>query len=267
MVKFGICQWSLPIEGPYCCKVAADLGLEGIELNFGKEIADEPLTKSYVRQAYLDAGKEWGIAFPSLGLNLLCQYGMSKAGDADAATAAIHAAVAVASAMDIRLLQLPSFFSGEINTQEEFQQTVKILRIACKAAKGGGMLIGTENALSANDNLRLLKEVGQENLRIYFDTQNPHAVKGLNVPEMVQALSSMIVEVHIKDGTDGAFSSALLGQGTSSFFKTAGQLKKAGFSGWILLENEYCKPPISCKNQDPIRLIEQDIITARKAFL
>ncbi len=34
-IKTGICLWSLPIEGPYVCELAFDLGFEGIQLELG----------------------------------------------------------------------------------------------------------------------------------------------------------------------------------------------------------------------------------------
>jgi hypothetical protein len=36
-VKLGITEWSLPVDGPYGCKIAADVGFEGIQLDVGSK--------------------------------------------------------------------------------------------------------------------------------------------------------------------------------------------------------------------------------------
>lgn len=263
-VKFGICQNCLPVEGPYACKIAADLGLEGIELNFARDMADEPLTRKYVQAAYLQAGKDWGVAFPSLAVNLLGKYGMSKTAHAETAKAVIDAAIGIACKMSIPILQFPSFGAGEIFTDEDFQRTVMMLKHACYNAKSEGIIIGSENTLSWQDNLRLLNETGSENLKIYFDTQNPYVFKGYDAAEMVEALGSLICGLHAKDGRDGKMGSACLGEGEAGFYKTVESLKRVRYKGWIQLENDYFNPSVGFENES--QAIKRDISTLQNAF-
>ena len=75
----------------------------------------------------------------------------------------------------------------------------------------------TENILSSDENLKLVKAVGSDKLKIYFDTQNPYLNKGYYVPDMIRQLHPYIQEIHVKDGLDGELSGALLGEGDTDF--------------------------------------------------
>lgn len=244
-VKIGICQWIFPFEGPYACKVAADLGLSGIELSF-----DSELSQKYVQNMYLEASRQWGIAFPSLGINALCEHGLSKVSKETIVYEILDLAVEIASSMGISLLQVPSFGDGVISTEEEFQQTAKTLAYACKKAEKYLITVGTENALSAEDNYRLMKTCGYNNLKVYFDTQNPCAMKGFDSAEMIRKLHPYICESHVKDGIDGMLGNALLGNGTSCLKESLDALLEREFSGWLILENNYQEPVMKAIAQD-----------------
>ena len=65
-IKIGICQWTLPIEGPHGCKIAASQGLDGIELDLGAFEKGFPLSRGFVQQIYLEVAKKFDICFPSI---------------------------------------------------------------------------------------------------------------------------------------------------------------------------------------------------------
>ena len=81
-----------------------------------------------------------------------------------------------ALALDIPILQLPSFVKGFITDEAGFQSTVECLRFACEHAQGTDLIVGSENALSTEDQFRLLEGVGYDNFRLYFDTRNPFSM-------------------------------------------------------------------------------------------
>jgi sugar phosphate isomerase/epimerase len=168
-------------------------------------------------------------------------------------------AVVIAVAMDIPLLQVPSFGEGGIETEEELMQTARMLAYGCRRAQSHGILVGTENALSAQDNLRLLEACGCDNLKVYFDTQNPWAMKGYNSAEILETLFPHVCEVHIKDGRGGTLGNALLGQGDSSFEASLEILLERTFGGWMILENGYHQPELAAIDANPSNLIARDI--------
>ena len=60
-VRLGITEWSLPVDGPYGCNIAADVGFEGVQLDIGSYIRNFPKTKRCVQDAYLEAAEKFGI--------------------------------------------------------------------------------------------------------------------------------------------------------------------------------------------------------------
>jgi len=268
-IKIGICQWSFPIEGPYACRVASELGIEGIELDLGDYERNFPLSNKTIQKAYMEARNTWGIFYPSIAVNTLCNYGMSHPPDTKKgkiALAAIHKGIEAAEALNIPIVQLPSFFDGEIKSKDDFKHTIKCLKFGCEFAMEKGIIIATENALSVEDNKILIKEVGYPNFKIYFDLQNPYFFRGYKVPQMLKELTPYICEIHAKDGTREHLSGALLGKGEADFFASMEILKQLNYTGWINLENYYDRAPINPGNKDPFELIKEDISTLKKTF-
>lgn len=76
--KLGICHWSMPIDGPYACKIASELGFEGIQLEIGSYERGFPLSRRTVQQAYLELAEQYGIAFPSIAVRVTDEYSMTQ---------------------------------------------------------------------------------------------------------------------------------------------------------------------------------------------
>ena len=112
------------------------------------------------------------------------------------------------------------------------------MRHACHSAEGTDILIGSENVLSLEDQLRLVEEVGHPKLRLYFDTRNPFHIKGYDVAPMLERVYPHVCEVHLKDGVDGG-NSTLLGKGNSGFLRSMEVLIQHRYAGWVILENDY----------------------------
>jgi sugar phosphate isomerase/epimerase len=259
----GICQWSLPIDGPYCCKICSELGLEGIQLEFSNNKKGFPLSKKITQQAYLETAEMFGIIYPSLAVRETDSFGLTHANNSEdrkIVVTAVTKAIETAEAMKIHLVMIPSFKKSNIETENDFHRLVSLLRYACDYAKDKGVTIGTENLLSVDDTFRLFEEVNRPNLKLYFDSQNHYLYKGYCIPEMLEKLMLLLCdEIHLKDGKDGYLSGALLGKGDTNFYSTMEVLKKQNYSGWLILENYYDQEPLSLLNKDPIELIKKDI--------
>jgi sugar phosphate isomerase/epimerase len=267
-IKIGICEWSFPLPGPYSCKIVSELGLDGIQIDLGSYEQGFPLSNKVIQQAYLEAGEKWNIMYPSILINALSVYGMTNPENStkrNIALNAIYKGIDAAKALKISIVQLPSFRDGEIKNEADFQLTSKCIKMACQYAEDKGILIGTENVLSVEDNLRLLNEVGHNNLKVLFDTQNPYFMKKYNVAEMILKIGRYIYEVHVKDGNNQP-SAALLGRGNSDFYKSIEALKEINFSGWIHFENFYNQKPLNSGDEDPFELLKLDLNILKKAL-
>lgn len=264
--KIGICQWSLPVDGPYGCKIAAELGLSGIQLDIGSYKKGFQLSKTIVQEGYLEEAEKYGISFPSIAITDLDNYSMVHPGDSlekEIAITAIRKAIEAAEAMHIPLVMIPSFEANDIRSEDDFIRAVSVLRWACDYAGERGITISTENLLSTEEIIRLFQSVNRPNLKLFFDTQNHYLKKGFDIPEMLESLMPLICEIHVKDGKDGILSGALLGEGETKFFQSMEILKKYNYKGWIISENYYYLEPLSLQNDNPINLILKDIQTLK----
>ena len=268
-IKFGICEWASPIQGPYICKFVKDMGLVGVELFQGDYEHSFPLSNPYIQDAYLEEKVKYGIEFSAVAVNCLDYYGITKPVDSPekkVALLALEKSVEIAKRMKLPLIQFPAFGESRIETEKDFQELVIFLRRACQLAGEAGIQVATENALSVKEDIRLIEEVGYPNLKIYMDTQNPYLNKGYFAPDMIRELGDRICEVHVKDGKEGELSAALLGEGATSYYESVKALCEIGYQGFVHLENYYDQPPMNHCDKDAIELMRQDIDILKKSF-
>ncbi|MFJ7724608.1 sugar phosphate isomerase/epimerase family protein [Neobacillus sp. NPDC097160] len=269
-MKIGICQWSLPIDGPHACKLAAQLGIDGIQLDIGGYERGFPLSRKIVQESYLELGDQYGVSFPSIAVNETSNWSMTtpkNSQEHQIIMTAITKAIETAEIMNIPLVMIPSFEASDIKNEFDFQRSIETLQDACDYAKDLGITIATENLLSIDEMFRLFNGVNRSNLKLYFDTQNHYLSKGYDIPEMIEKLGSLFCnEIHVKDGRYGYVSGSLLGEGDSGFFRSMEVLKKIGYSGWINIENYYDQLPLSLENDNPVELIKKDIETLKSTI-
>lgn len=268
-VKLGITEYSLPVDGPYGCKIAADVGFEGIHLDVGSYERNFPKTKPCVQDAYLEAAEKFGIQYMAIGCNELDNYNMvTQKGFAERAIAfkTITSAVDAAAAMKIPIVMIQSFKASALETDQDLERAINVIRrVSDYALEKGEITIGLENLLPVESLLRLIEAVGNPNVKVYFDTQNYYLDGKVNVAAMVEPLISHICAVHVKDGYEADVdpSGALLGEGDSRFFDTIAELRRCGYSGWLISENFYDRGPISKLNNDPKALMMKDYQTMK----
>ena len=269
--KLGIVEWAFPFPGPYGLKIAASLGLKGMELDFGEYENGFPLSNPRIQDAYLECGEKFGIAFPSMALNALNTHGMSSGRntvDGMIAIETIRKGIAAAKRMHIPVVQLPSFHDNraDIRSEEDFYNTCEMLRFACDIAADSDITLAMENVLSAKDTKRMIREVGSDRLKVMYDTQNYYLNAGYNQAELLEAISDDVIQIHVKDGFNNTISSALLGKGNVSFRETAEVIRRTHCTEWLLLENFYNQQPLNLLTDDTFELIEEDIRILRGIF-
>ncbi len=267
--KLGICEWAHPLPGPAGIKIAAEFGIQGIELDFGDYEKGFPLSNRRIQEQYLEQGAKYDVEFPSIALNALCTHGMSQPVESVHGMIAmdcLRKGIEAAALMKIPLLQLPSFENGAISTEAELRNTCEKLRFACQLAGEKGLTISSENNLTAEETDRMMTEVAAENFGIFYDTQNYFLNRGYSQPDILRRIHQHVIQLHIKDGYNGHLSSSLLGQGESRFLETAQIIIDTHCSEWLILENYYNVKPLSELNSDPFELLARDIAIAKKIF-
>ena len=260
--RLGICQWSVEAEGPDICRFAAELGLEGVQLEIGTCEDGFPLSRPSVQREFMESAAEHGIRFTSIAARVTDQYDMTQpAGTEDSRIVweAIVRSIEAAEAMGIPAVMIGSFLASDIKNEEDLVRTAEVLTDACDYAAKRGIVIAAENVLAPDDMHRMAQMINRPNLKLLFDTQNYALFRRLDPAATLEGLAPLLCDqIHVKDGSGGRISAALLGEGDSGFFRTMETLKKIGFSGWLLLENYYYKEPLRSRQPDPVRLVLED---------
>lgn len=267
--KLGIVEWALPPMGPYLAKMLKELGLQGMELDFGEYEEGYRLSNRRIQEAYLECAEAYGFEYPSMALNALNTHGMShdrNSVDGMIAIETIKKGIQAAKEMNIPVVQLPSFHSGDIRTEKDFYNTCEKLRLACELSSGTDMILAMENVLDAEQTLKMIDEVGCDRVKVFFDTQNYHIDRGYSEPEILAAIAEHVIQVHVKDGFNKAISSAPLGKGDASFLETAEVIKRTNCTEWLFIENFYHWQPLSLMHDDMFELLKADIQTLEDLF-
>lgn len=262
--RFGICEWCLPAVGPSVCRLAVDAGLEGVALDLGSLQSGMRLTDPRIRRYYMEQAQHAGVGFCALALNVFGKYTLlhpEDAAEAEVVRYILDESVAAAAEMGIPVIQVPSFFGNAMNTEADIRASATYFRYACERAEPLSIVIGSENTLDAGGCERLLEMVDRPNFAIYFDTENPAFFGAGDSPEMIRRLAGDICQIHVKDGTDERLAHTPLGQGHGRFHDCAAAIRETGYSGWIILENEYTD-----FRRDNDALLAADIAEMRAAF-
>lgn len=262
-MKYGICEWVLPakMQGPAVCKLAKDMGLDGVALELGHAKDMFPLANDYIIQAYMEERERWQIAFPALACNMTDFFPMTAprgTAGRDMVEYALRLSIDTAKKMQIPVVQIPNFLASAIQTEADLKQAAQCLQYASDMAADAGIIIGTENCLSIEWQLKEIELVDRDNFKVYFDTQNYQLQAGIYTPDIVESLYQHIVQVHLKDGIAGG-GNRKIGDGENDVCQSIENFLKCHYKGWMIFENEYFKEPLARMGKDSFSLLKEDL--------
>jgi sugar phosphate isomerase/epimerase len=118
-----------------------------------------------------------------------------------------------------------------MSNSAEVDRFVEVLKPVAAKAEKLAIVIGFENWLSADDNMRLLDRIGSPAVKVYYDVGNS-TDKGRDVYKEIRLLGKrkLICEFHFKDGDHR------LGQGRIDFRQVRRALDDIDYSGWLQIE-------------------------------
>lgn len=267
--KIGICEWSLPVDGPYSCKLAKELGFTGIQLDIGPYERDFSKSKRYVQDAYLEASQEYGIQYPSMATRVSDYYCMTDepgTKEHEIVKDGIMRAVEACGYMKIPLILIPNFEKSYISNERHFEIVCDVMKEACDRAAKYDIRIAAENTLSIEKTEELFSLVNRDNFGLYFDIQNYFLSNDAYTPDVLRALYKYVEEVHVKDGKGKDLSGALLGTGDAGFYENISVLKENNYDGWLVSENYYDMQPLCKPGDDPVEILRKDIEIIKKAI-
>ncbi|MGI6106833.1 MAG: sugar phosphate isomerase/epimerase family protein [Lachnospiraceae bacterium] len=234
--KIAVCQWCLKDQSPEGCARAAELGYDGVAMDFGLWYPQNDLRREGKLARYVNAFAEKGLRVPSLALNALQ---VRTPEEAETALKTVNRAVRAAVILGADILVIPCFGGMELNTPESFQRMTGFLQKVCGMAESAGLTVGAETSLPLEKDKELLQAVDRGNFRIYFDTANPVMMNFGDPIRMLEELLPQICEIHVKDFRDlfGKPRSVFLGHGKGKALEQLTKIRDSGYTGWIVTEN------------------------------
>lgn len=228
-IQFGVMDSSLRLPGdPKALELAKKIGFEGIQVTLGQPGADGKLKLSSpeLQKALLAESKRLDVALNGTYLDVLhkdCLKNNRKAIDW------MHQGIEATKALKARIL-MPVFFGGcAISGAAEIDAVVAALKETAPAAEKAGVVIGIENTISAEDNLKIQDRVGSRAVQIYYDAGNATNIGKFDPVKEIRLLGKRICQYHIKD--QGYF-----GEGKVHLPSIMRAIRETGFRGWVNLE-------------------------------
>ncbi len=228
--KIGACDWSIGHGGQLSAlELAKELGLDGVQVSFGKPGGEYDLRKEAVRQQYQQGAKEHGVEIASLAMGVLNGVPYSFEQDAERW---VEECIEVMPKLQQKIVLLAFFHRGDIKGKPELQKEVirRLKKVAPKAERAG-IVLGLETSLNADEHLRILDAVGSPAVQVYYDTANMEK-QGYDIYKEIRQLGrKRICEFHCKEN------GSLLGKGRIDFRRVRDAIDDIGYRGWLVIES------------------------------
>ena len=215
-------------------QLASQVGVEGLELDMGglgnRPTFDNQLLNDSIRAVFIQQAKTFNISFCSLSMS--GYYAQSFCGRENFVQS-IEDCIRTMKLMNVKVGFLPMGVQCDLVKHPELMDAVvSRLQLVGKMAEEAGVVIGIETALDASAEKKLLKKVGSDAIKSYFNFSNP-LKNGRDLCKELRILGSKnIVQIHCTDD-DGV----LLKDNTRLDMQKVKQtLDRMGWSGWLVLE-------------------------------
>ena len=214
--------------------LASQVGVQGLELDMGglgnRPTFDNQLLNDSIRAQFMQQAKNFNISFCSLSMS--GYYAQSFCGRENFLQS-IEDCIRTMKLMNVKVGFLPMGVQCDLVKHPELMESVvSRLQLVGKMATDADVVIGIETALDANAEKKLLKQVGSDAIKSYFNFSNP-LKNGRDLCKELKILGRKnIIQIHCTDD-DGV----LLKDNTRLDMKKVKQtLDKMRWSGWLVLE-------------------------------
>jgi sugar phosphate isomerase/epimerase len=239
-VRVGMTDWNLGQRGDITkIALAREIGLDGIQVSLqfpqdGTMALRDPATQAAFRRAALDNGIQiCSLAIGSPGKSRLPLH-------TNPASAILLAeAVEVARNIGTNNILLPILGDSHIDmtSQAQVDTFVAMMKEVARYAEKYDVVVGIEDWIPAEDNIRLLDAIGSDHVAVYYDAHNivsRDARKGRaeDIYAEPKMLGRRISQVHVKNAN------MLLSTpgGKIDWARMAQEFYAIGYRGWYVLE-------------------------------
>lgn len=229
-LKIGVTDWNLRLTGKVeAVETAARLRFDGVQVSLGRKPIDGrlPLDDFALQQQYLTASKIQKIALDGTCLDILHVNYLKndKLGQKWVADS-----IPITRKLNARVVLLPFFGKGALATRDEMDYVADVLREIAAEAEKAGVILGLEDTISAEDNVRIMERTKSPAVLTYYDVGNS-TENGFDVVKEIRWLGKdRICQIHLKDNPH------YLGEGKIDFPAVLKAIEDISFHGYANLE-------------------------------
>jgi L-ribulose-5-phosphate 3-epimerase len=232
-LKIGVTDWNLKLT----CKIEAvalakKLGFDGVQVSIGRvPLTDNkmPMDDAELIARYREESKAQKMPLDGTCLDRL-HADCLKNNNRDAAKR-VSDGIRITKALGVRVMLMP-FFGKCATGPDDLDSTADLLRELAPEAEKAGVILGLENTLSAEDNVRIMDKVKSSVVKVYYDVGNSTNNKHDVLKEIPWLGKDRICQFHLKDNPH------YLGEGTIDFQKVLAEIAQIGFDGYANLETD-----------------------------
>ena len=231
-LRIGITDWNLNLgANPDAVPLARKLGFDGVQISFGRKIIDNkmPVDNPEIIVRYLALARENEIPIDGTCVDRLHDNGLKSD---KLAPKWVLDSIRLTKQLDARVLLLPFFGKWALETQAEKDYTADALKELAPEAEKAGVILGLEDTISAQDNVRILDKVASKNVLVYYDVGNATKAGFDPVMEIRWLGKNRICQIHLKDNPH------FLGEGDIDFAPIMHTIREIGYDGFANLETD-----------------------------
>ena len=231
-LRIGVTDWNLDLTGRIeAVALAAKLRFDGVQVSLGRQPVSGklPLDDSAIQTQYLSAAKQHGIALAGTCLDILH---IDHLKDNPRAQKWVADSIPITANLKAEVVLLPFFGKASLSTHAEMDYVAGLLKELAPAAEKAGVLLGLEDTISAEDNVRIMGHCGSPAVKVYYDVGNS-TNNGFDVVKEIRWLgAARICQMHLKDNPH------YLGEGRIDFPAVMRAISDIGFAGFANLETD-----------------------------
>lgn len=257
-LKIGVTDWNLRQTGKIeAVRLARQLGFEGVEVSLGRKPADNklPLDNPEIQQNYLAEARKEGIRLAGTCLDILHVNYLKndKLGQKWVADG-----IGITKTLNARVMLLPFFGKGALTSREEMDYVGDALREVAPEAEKAKVLLGLENTISAEDNVRIMDRARSKALLVYYDVGNSTG-NGFEVEREIRWLGrKRICQFHFKDNPN------YLGEGKINFTGVMKAIRDIDFEGFGNLETDSPSKSVEADMKRNLTFLHRAVMEATK---
>ena len=246
-MKIGICDWTLKmVQDKNVFEKAKALGFNGVQVAFDIKDNGSSLINKKVQESYQEYSSRYGLSICSCAAVNYMRMPISISKEP---VSVFSDYIEAMKNLGINKILLPFFGTGDLNSRTSFpslvlrsirrvppkdemlDKTIEILKNIAVIVGGAQITVGLETKMNAEALLELLRKIGSENVKVYYDAGNANAM-GYNIFDEVKLLGmENICQIHIKERF------TTIGGGKIDYKRFIESVIGQGYKDWLIIED------------------------------